>query len=257
MLKKKQTDKKRFYSYLFRYPTEHPKSKVPFYAGKGTGGRDSLSFKRNCYCENVIKKLQNAGLKPIIERSNLISEEEAFEQEIKYIQEFGLRREGGLLTNLTYGGEGSSGCPTSELQKKKTSEAHKGKIVSEETRKKLSEANMGHTHTEKSRAKMSKSKKGQVPWNKGKTGVQIAWNKGKKTGFAPWLGKKRSEETKKKIGTANKGNVAWNKGKSPSLETRAKISATLKERNKGKSVSPEIRAKISATLKEYNRRKNK
>lgn len=42
---------------------------------------------------------------------------------------------------------------------------------------------------------------------------RIPWNKGKKTGMAPWRGKKRSEETKQKISETKKGTPAWNKGK--------------------------------------------
>lgn len=58
-------------------------------------------------------------------------------------------------------------------------------------------------------------KKGQPAWNSGKTGVQIPWNKGK-TGV----------------------QEAWNKGQkieghSPSVETREKISITMKGRTGG------------------------
>ena len=37
---------------------------------------------------------------------------------------------------------------------------------------------------------------------------QSSWNKGKKTGYAPWLGKKRPG-----VGGVKKGTPAWNKGK--------------------------------------------
>lgn len=56
-----------------------------------------------------------------------------------------------------------------------------------------------------------------IPWNKGKTGLQVAWNKGK-TGIY-------SEETKKKIGEA----------------------ASI--RNKGKKLKPKHRKHIAQAMK--------
>ena len=38
----------------------------------------------------------------------------------------------------------------------------------------------GYKHTKESKVKMRESHKGQIPWNKGKKGVQVAWNKGLK-----------------------------------------------------------------------------
>ena len=58
-------------------------------------------------------------------------------------------------------------------------------------------------------------------------------------------------ETRAKISSSMKGNQN-NKGKSPSLETRAKLSAANKGNlppNKGKSPSLETRAKLSAAMK--------
>jgi hypothetical protein len=55
------------------------------------------------------------------------------------------------------------------------------RVLSEETKRKIGFAN-------------SVSLKGNIPWNKGKKGVQVSWNKGKK----------RSEETKRKISEAHK-----------------------------------------------------
>jgi hypothetical protein len=56
-----------------------------------------------------------------------------------------------------------------ELSKK-----FKGHKVTEETKKKISEALKGKPLPKETRNKM----KGRTPWNKGKTGLQVAWNKG-------------------------------------------------------------------------------
>jgi len=39
----------------------------------------------------------------------------------------------------------------------------------------------GRKHSILSKLKMSESRKGVIPWNKGRTGLQLSWNKGKKT----------------------------------------------------------------------------
>ena len=49
---------------------------------------------------------------------------------------------------------------------------------------------------------------------------RIPWNKGKKTGFAPWLDKKRSKEDREKMSIAHKGkhlspSTEFKKGESP------------------------------------------
>jgi len=92
---------------------------------------------------------------------------------------------------------------------------------------------------------MARFNKGQVPWNKGKTGLQISGMKGKQhteearrkmsmsirkafsnpeirkklseshKGKPAWWNKglQRSEETRKRLSESHKGQVAWNKGK--------------------------------------------
>lgn len=71
------------------------------------------------------------------------------------------------------------------------SKTHKGKIVSEATKEKMRLAckNRPSDYYEKiaikNRGRKASSeelarRKGQIPWNKGKTGLQVAWNKGLK-----------------------------------------------------------------------------
>lgn len=107
----------------------------------------------------------------------------------------------------------------SEETKRKLSESHKGKKHSKETREKLSQYM-------KSVPLRLKPRLDQVPWNKGKKGLQVGHNKGK-TGFSTGrkisesqkeairkanLGKKMSDETKDKISKAKIGQKPWNWG---------------------------------------------
>ena len=46
-------------------------------------------------------------------------------------------------------------------------------------------------------------KTGSIPWNKGKTGVQVAWNKGLP---GTWVGRKHTQESRKKISQGMYGN---------------------------------------------------
>ena len=62
-----------------------------------------------------------------------------------------------------------------------------------------------------SRARRSAAHRGQVPWNKGKRGVQAAW----------WKGKPKSPETRSKMSAAHKG-------KHHTPEHRAAISAGMR-----------------------------
>ncbi len=196
----------------------------PFYVGKGHDCRDKshLNIKEdiNRSLPNKIRKIyKETGCEPIILRykENLL-ESVSFDLEIELIAIIGRKDLGlGPLLNLTDGGEGPSGAIVSDKTRKIFSEQRKGKPRSEETKAKISKVHKGKIVSKETRGKLSEANKGHVPWNKGKKGVQRC-----------------SEETKKKIGAANKGNVAWNKGKSPSLETRLKISAALKECNRRK-----------------------
>ena len=65
---------------------------------------------------------------------------------------------------------------------------------------------------------------GKTPWNKGKKG-QIPWNKGKKGVMPiPWnKGKPQTVETKRKLSESLKGRIPWITGKKHSEETKTKM----------------------------------
>ena len=96
-----------------------------FYVGKGKDKRakshTNSNNDDNPFKTNVINKIKAAGLEPIIEyHSENLTEGIAFIQEISLIKKYGRRDLGlGPLTNLTDGGEGSSGHIRSEEAQEK------------------------------------------------------------------------------------------------------------------------------------------
>lgn len=100
---------KKFYVYQLR----DPRSELPFYIGKGSGRRAWYHINHIDYSHksNTIQKILREGYEVQVEilQDNL-TEDSAFELEIQLISKYGRRDLGtGCLTNLTSGGEGSSG----------------------------------------------------------------------------------------------------------------------------------------------------
>lgn len=123
------------------------KNKV-FYIGKGSGNRYKDMSMRNKYFLNVVNKIGEDNIQIKILLDNL-TEDEAFEKEKYYISYY--REKGHPLTNLSDGGEGSSGWydKLSEEEKQKHKEVSKsflGKTHSEETKKKMSQSMFGLKH---------------------------------------------------------------------------------------------------------------
>ena len=160
-----------------------------FYIGKGKEGRLNVP-NRNTIHDNICKKHgYKAG-----RFKDKWNEEEAFKLEKDlincyvsklgygiYIKGYYVNKENDkFLTNMTWGGEGTSGMnafanKTEEEMEtigKKMSESHKGKKLSEEHKQKMSESHIGKHHSGETKIKMSKSlkgkNKGKIPWNKGK-----------------------------------------------------------------------------------------
>lgn len=105
----------------------------------------------------------------------------------------------------------------------------------------------------KSKGKFSKC---NIPWNKGKKGMQVPWNKNKKGMQIPWnkglKGTHFSKDTEFKKGEHKslntefkKGCSPWNKGLTKEVDKRVKINANhVKEHHWSKNPKPETIEKM-------------
>lgn len=91
------------------YQLEDPRTRIPFYIGKGTKGRAQTHLRnipvtRNVYKENKIASIRSAGLEPVVRylAENIADEELAYNIEASLIRQYG--RKGydpeGILTNI-------------------------------------------------------------------------------------------------------------------------------------------------------------
>ena len=124
----------------------------PYYIGKGTGRRAYQKSKRH-----LVRKPEDRT--NIVFISENLTEEEAHTEEVKLIKKYGKKIDGGILVNISDGGEGGgrpAGWNHTEEARKKMSENRKGKggggnfvgrTHTEEARKSMSEARRGNQHT--------------------------------------------------------------------------------------------------------------
>lgn len=117
--------------------------KTPYYVGMG---RKQRPFAKHAHRQG------KGDFKPVniefilIVHENL-SQEEAYQLEIKYIKEFGRKCDGGILINLTEGGQGAK---HNEETRKKISLTNLGRKASEETKRKMSQARIGRKNSPES-----------------------------------------------------------------------------------------------------------
>lgn len=117
---------------------------VVFYVGIGTQDnykRASFNYNRTNYWKNIAKK---CGWKAEIVFDNL-TWKDACKKEVELILKYGRVDLGtGTLVNLTCGGEGTLGRPTTDKTRKKMSESRNGKIkLADSTKNKISKSMFG------------------------------------------------------------------------------------------------------------------
>jgi hypothetical protein len=182
------TDPTRFYVYAFLR-----EDGSPYYIGKGQGNRAWVK-----------RKNSPVDVSRIVLLKERLTESEAFDLECELIKFHGRKDLGtGILTNLTDGGEGSSGC--------------KGNHHTLDTKTKISESNTGKKRTPEAKAKMSAAKTGKclAPETK------IKMSEAKIGEKHPMFGKTHTQESKAKMSAAHSGEKSHMFGKRWSAESIA------------------------------------
>lgn len=138
------------------YCHTRPDTNEIFYIGKGSLVRAKTSGSRNRYWKNVVAKA--GGFNVEIVAKNL-TEKEALSFEILLIKK--LREQNVKLTNITAGGEGTSGMKLSEEHKEKLRQAKLGKKLSPEHIAKAAKGRTGMKRSEAHCKAISESLKGK------------------------------------------------------------------------------------------------
>jgi hypothetical protein len=192
-----------------------------FYVGKGCKQRAKSFLNRGRYWSNVAKA---AGGVEITYPVFGVDEEMALLAEMELIDAY--RRRGIRITNITDGGEGTSGWVPSEETRRKIGEANKGrpKLCGEQ------HGMYGKKHSEESLVKMRESQKGLRAGER-----------------HPMFGKTHTNETKAKVSASRKGKCLGAENPFFGKTHTATSLAKMVEAHLGKKLSDETRAKQKAS----------
>lgn len=159
-----------YYVYVLSRPNG-----TPFYVGKGVRARIdfhewSASRGERTHKANLIRKIWACG--EIVAKTKVavgLSHEQATQLERDLIVGYGRTSNGGVLVNLTDGGDGAPSFKHTPVSLMKMRAAWKSRApTSDETRKKMSTASTGRKLSDSAKAKLA-AICGQRHWNYGRT----------------------------------------------------------------------------------------
>jgi len=113
-----------------------------------------------------------------------------------YIMAYNTYTKQGKGYNMTWGGDGSSGRPCSEVTRKKIGDANRGRVFTSEALQKMSDVKKGKHHTEEEKSKISRANKGRKFSDEHREKIRIAAT-----------GRKDSAETSKKRSESQKARA--------------------------------------------------
>lgn len=215
---------------------------VPFYVGKGHRYRDVSLKNRNPHFKHKLAKMQREGREPTITRiCEGVDEEYAFLVEVEAIARWGRRINGGLLVNLTDGGDGVTGHVHSQEAREKLRLSHLGYKPSPEHREKLRLAAADPVNKEKRRQAsivkitgIKRSAETKEKMSKARRGKKLSPEHVEKLRQSNNnFGRKHSYEHVEKVRLANTG-----KKRSPEIVEKMRLI------NRGRKASPETKEKL-------------
>lgn len=199
----------------------------PIYIGKGKNNRMLDHFKDrkrfNTYFYNKLNKMiLEENIPMVVKLKEFDNEQDAIKMEVDLIRFLGKKKNGGLLYNITDGGDGVSGYVYTDIVREKM---RKIAIINNfylnfpQNQKGENHPMFGKKHKQYSINKMIESKMGtkqSEEWVEKRTaklrGVPLSQEHKDKLSESN-KGKKRSEETKKRQSIARLGKEPHNKGK--------------------------------------------
>jgi hypothetical protein len=188
---------------------------TPYYIGKGIRDRAYRPHRRgNTYMSAPPKE------RVLFLKKNL-TEFDAYKHENYIISILGLKSEGGILINMSYGGEGSSGRKPSQYCIQRTKETNIGKILNEEHKKSISKQVSQRRWWNNGEVDKHTIECPGEGWVLGRL-YNVKSEKYKTKEFSEKsrknnLGKNVSDETRKKQSKVRKGRRWWNNGEKTKL----------------------------------------